>query len=184
MLTEGVKHTRLRAPFGQTYPLVQFEQPLLSHRDTRKAQPPRWVGSFFAAGSLVGLTFIGLRRLQRRYPWFAIVYALWLGLIGVIVGLFGLALLSLWAFTDHVVAFRNQNLLVLSPFALLLPWYAVRHRAGLRGLALGLVLSAVLALVMKVLPYEQQDNGNLIALMLPCWLGLFVSRRACCPSLR
>ncbi|MGE5788509.1 MAG: hypothetical protein ACM3ZE_28215, partial [Myxococcales bacterium] len=87
--------------------------------------------------------------------------------------------------TDHVVAYRNQNLLLLSPLALALFWYGIRIVArgvvavsALRRLAMALVISSLLALLLKVLPLEWQDNMTLLVFFLPCWFGLWVAAMA------
>lgn len=182
MLTEGLRRTRVRAVDGTTHPLVQTERIVLSHPNTRPARPPQWGWRFFAAGAFTGLLWIGLRYAARRHLSARVAFSVLLGAGGFVCGLMGCALLSLWLFTDHAVAFRNQNTLLFFPPALLLPWYAVRAMLGraegatrLRYLAIVLVSSASLALAIKLVPLGQQDNGNLLAFFLPCWMGLLVS---------
>jgi hypothetical protein len=184
MLTDGLRHTVLRAPDGTTFPLVQAERTVLAHHDTRPAEPPHWGWLFLTAGVCTGVLFFVFRLLSGENKAFSFGFSLLLGLFGTLIGLLGFALLSLWVFTDHAVAFRNQNLLLLSPFALLLPVHVVRggfknarSRRGLRTLSLVLCGCAVLASVIKVLPLEQQQNSYLIAFFLPCWFGLFAASR-------
>ena len=85
----------------------------------------------------------------------------------------------LWAFTDHAVAYRNENLfqanLLLLPLVILVP-AAARTTAWARRPALALAVLAAAAsvagLALKVLPAFGQHNGEILALAVPANLGL------------
>jgi hypothetical protein len=182
MLTDGVRHAMLTAPDGTKYPLVLSERTLLPQEDKRLKQPPAWGLSFFAAGVAAGLAFVGLKWLGRKTRLARIALGTLFGVFGTLIGFLGLALLSLWLFTDHAVAYRNQNMLVLSPIAVALPWFYLRLALKkprsinqMRVVTLALVVSCSLALLLKIVPLEYQDNGYLIAFFLPCWLGLYAA---------
>jgi hypothetical protein len=182
MLTEGIRHTQLRAEDGSQRPFVLEEETLLEHHDDRLKKPPRWTLRFSAAGTFVGLCLAGLAQLSRRTRVASISLGVVLSLGGLVVGLLGLGLVALWTMTDHAVAYRNQNVLLLSPLAIALPWYGVRIALRgfqaiprLRTLALLLASSALAALAWKLTPLEVQDNRALIAFFLPCWAGLLFS---------
>jgi len=179
MLTDGVRHAKLRGEDGTVRPLVLAEQTLLEHQDHRLAQPPRWLYNFLVAGVLSGVALFGLAKLSVKHRAARLSLGVLLTLGGFVVGLLGIGLVSLWALTDHAVAYRNQNLLLLSPLALFLPWYGVRLAlrgswivADLRQISLLLTASVALALALKAFPIEQQDNRVLIAFFGPCWAGL------------
>lgn len=185
MLTDGLRHVQLRAEDGSLRPLVMAEETLLAHRDHRLARPPRWIPSFLGAGLLVGLGLIGLTQWSHRARAARITLGLVLTLGGLVIGLLGLGLAAVWAFTDHAVGYRNQNLLLLSPLALALVWYGVRVMlrggsaiASLRWLAGLLTGSAAVALALKLTSFEYQDNRVLIAFFLPCWAGLLLASLA------
>jgi len=87
----------------------------------------------------------------------------------------------MWAFTDHVIARRNENVLQFSVLALavailLIPvlrgksWPASSARA----LATGMALLSIAGLLGKVLPSWIQGNGQLLALAVPINLGLAI----------
>ena len=89
-------------------------------------------------------------------------------------GVGGLILLGLWGLTDHAIAYGNLNLFQLSPLALplvvLVPALAFWKRWARRGaVRLSLVMAAlsVLGLLLKVLPWFHQVNGEMVALALP-----------------
>ena len=96
----------------------------------------------------------------------------------------GLILIGLWAFTDHVSAWRNENILLLNPLCLLLlpAWLgAFRQRwrpsRFAQRVALTIAFSAVLAWFVKILPGFVQDNYFWIALLLPINIALGLSLR-------
>ena len=100
-------------------------------------------------------------------------------------GLLGLILACLWAFTNHKVAHANANILQFAPWTLVLFGYGIgvalgRQRATRRAAAL--VLSAavisVLGIVCKALPGLNQDNWPFILLCLPIWSGLWFGLKA------
>lgn len=185
MLTAGIRKATILAPDGSVRPLVANEEVLLAHEDDQLKQPPRWTLRFYVAGTLAGLCLLGLARLAYKQRLASVVLGLILVLGGAVVGLLGMGLLLLWTSTDHAVAYRNQNLLLLSPLSLALVWYgtsiAVRgviSVSRMRWLTRFLVVSSTIALVWKVLPFEWQDNATLIAFFLPCWIGLWAASEA------
>jgi hypothetical protein len=81
--------------------------------------------------------------------------------------------------TDHAIAYRNLNLSQLSPFALPLVLFLPALAYGARwaakwALRLSLVVAAmsVLGLLLKVLPWFHQVNGEMIAMALPVNLAV------------
>lgn len=185
MLTAGIRNAKVKAADGSLQPLVASEELLLEHQDTQLKKPPQWTFRFYLAGMGVGMLLLGLARLAYKSRVASVVLGLILALGGLVVGLLGTALLLLWTSTDHAVAYRNQNLLLLSPLALALVWYGMRVVSrgvqmigGLRWLGTTLVVSSLLALLLKLLPFEWQDNATLIAFFLPCWLGLWAAAMA------
>jgi hypothetical protein len=185
MLADAVNHTSIRATDGTLHPLAQSAETILPRRNTRPPRPPRWTMRFVASGSLGGLLLWALALLSRRLRAASVLLGTIVTLGGLLVGLVGLGLASLWAFTDHVVTYRNQNLLLLSPLALALPWFGMRILvlgakaiAAMRWLSVPLLGSAILGLIAKILPLEWQDNAALIGFFLPCWLGLYLATAA------
>ncbi|HEV7586495.1 MAG TPA: hypothetical protein VGO40_00095, partial [Longimicrobium sp.] len=121
------------------------------------------------AGAIVGLARAARRSAAARTG-FVLVAVPWL----LFAGIGGLILLGLWGLTDHAIAYRNVNLFQLSPLALplavLVPALALGKRWARRGaVRLSLVVAAlsVLGLLLKVLPWFHQVNGEMVALALP-----------------
>lgn len=131
-----------------------------------------------AAGSglLALLLLLAARSPRRRTArWFALAACLF----ALLAGLAGLALAALWSLTEHVSAWRNENLLLLNPLLLLLlpALWRTRDAASVGGrltriLAWLVLLLALGALVVKLLPAFGQHNTVWIALLLPPHLVL------------
>jgi hypothetical protein len=75
---------------------------------------------FFKVGAAIAvlLMFVAWESYRRRQSWAEILLPLLVGLVGLVTGLLGSLLLGLWAFTNHEVTFRNENLLQCPPWAL------------------------------------------------------------------
>jgi hypothetical protein len=185
---------------GQGHPLVQAE--LVSFRAARAPvpeHPPGWGGRFLAVGAGLGgmlwwLGTVGARVRPGRLRSVAvallarIAYGVLCAVLGLLVGFIGSFLVGAWMFTPHAVVYRNQNALLFAPFALALGVLGIGVGFGRTGAArkgfwlagAGAALGAV-ALGLKVLPagvVAHQDNGALIAAMLPLWAGLAAGARA------
>jgi hypothetical protein len=165
---------------GAPVPLVRsertvYESDVHSFRET----PPSWLLWYLLIGiALGGLAFItavraaGSRAVRAAFTAFG---SFWYFLMGI----GGLILLGLWGFTDHVVTRSNENVFQLSvlalPLAFLLPMGLRRRgnwgRAALRG-SVVVTAVAVGGLFLKVLPGFEQVNFEIIALVLPVYLGL------------
>lgn len=159
---------------GNLRPLVAREARLA---DTRLADPPEfppaWVWQALAIGIAGALGVIGLQHLRRR-AWARVAFAILATTIALVLGIGGLTLIVLWAFTEHISAWRNENLLLLNPLCLLLlpAWIGAFRRNWqpslfAQRLVTAIALLAALAFFIKVFPAFAQDNRFWIALLLP-----------------
>ncbi|HKQ69860.1 MAG TPA: DUF4105 domain-containing protein [Polyangiaceae bacterium] len=168
----------VRRPGGA--PLVAEEvRVVVDRRDPVRTTPPRWSATLLGIGVSAGLGIAALGRVASGGHRFArVAFALALALVGLFSGLFGALFVGLWSFTNHDVAYHNENILQLSPLGLALAALAVswaRLRSNgvwLSRLAMALCGSAALGLLLKALPWFSQDNWQIIALFLPLWAGL------------
>ena len=185
MLQRTLRLTRIDDGNGPARPLVANERIVFAaRRPLPLAAPPRWGWRFFGVGLAVGLAFAGLGRIGRRRALARVLLGLGLAFVGAVVGFLGTFLLGAWLFTPHEVVYRNQNILLLAPFALalgVLGWGvafgwsgAIRKAFFVTAAALGL---ALLAILLKPLLAHQQ-NGALIAFAVPMWLGLTLGTHA------
>jgi hypothetical protein len=179
---EFMRHVRdVRVPDGHggTQPLIGAEQSIATARLPEPPDfAPDWVWQALAAGIAFGAVLLGLARARQR-AWARIAFAASASVLALIFGLCGLVLLALWLLTEHISAWRNENLLLLDPLCLLmLPawfgafrthWQPSRFSAGLGALIAAL---AALALFLKVFPGFVQDNRFWIALLLPVHMAM------------
>ena len=113
-----------------------------------------------------------------------------LGFAGVwsfIAGLGGVLLTGLWAFTDHLYSYRNENLLQLNPLSvvagILIFAFIWKRRArasavpsrALKATVMLVALLSLLGFVLQVIPSFDQVNGWVIALAMPVHLGLAIA---------
>ncbi|OJH35859.1 DUF4105 domain-containing protein [Cystobacter ferrugineus] len=166
----------------QHHPLVSrsFTLYAAQGRPATPARPPGYASVLLLLGLALGGMAMGLAVWGRgggRAP--RILLGLQSVLVGLVVGIPGLALFIMWLGTDHTVTYRNENLFLANPLTVLaLPLGFLLMRGSPRAREwmwrLWVVLAAlgVLGLVLKALPLFDQDNWRLIALLLPQWVGM------------
>jgi hypothetical protein len=181
-MREHVRQVTVPGANGTQVPLVTSERTLFeSTAPPPPDAPPSWLHWYLLAGTAAGALMAALGGLARRH----VVGRLALGAVAVswgsLAGLAGVVLAGLWGFTDHVMAYRNENLFQANPLALalvvLVPLgLAGSGRAGRWGrvLAVGLAALSLLGFVLQVLPGVDQVNGPVIALALPIHLGFAI----------
>lgn len=190
-MRDHVRQVTVTGPGGAQIPLVASERTLFeSTAPPPPDAPPSWLPWYLIVGGVTGALATGLGGLARRRAagrlGLGVVAVLW----GSLAGLAGVVLAGLWAFTDHVMAYRNENLFQVNPLvlglAVLVPLaLAGSARAGrwARAWALGLAALSLAGLVLQVLPGFDQVNGQVIALALPIHAGFALGlRRAVSPS--
>jgi hypothetical protein len=183
-MREHVRRVTVPRADGTSAPLVRSERTLFESTDPQPPEaPPSWLPWYLALGIVIGAAAYGSSARARagasaRFAFLAVA-----GGWSLLAGLAGLVLAGLWGFTDHVMAYRNENLLQLSPLGLLLvPGVvsAVRGSAWGRAAAtVGLVVAglSLLGLIVKLLPGFDQRNGPVIAMALPAHLGIAAGLR-------
>ena len=183
-LRQNISETTIRSPAGAVIPLVRLAGEMNPYIDKSKLvtlpEEPPWPMWWFApAGLLAGTTFAAVGALAVKYPsmrWAAAV--LWGGW-GLVAGLAGSLLVFFWIATRHVASYANENLLQLSPLALLLlilgPMIAFgRSVEFARWVARALLAMCLLGVMLKVLPNWRQDNAAVIVFALLSQAGLLI----------
>jgi Domain of unknown function (DUF4105) len=169
---------RVPGPAGEV-PLVARSRELYHpHRAPPLAEPPARGLAFFGCGFALGLALCALAWASRPIvlrALFGLLVAAW----GLLTGFVGCFLVYAWVGTDHVVAHRNQNLLLCAPFAIALAVLGLGVSLGRPGatrkaaiVSAAALATTVLACLVKVGLLRHQDNGALIAFFLPVWLGI------------
>jgi hypothetical protein len=182
-----MRDVRVRDASGQLVPLVARERKIADARIPEPPDfPPQWMWQAIALGASLGVILIGLAR-ARMQAWARATFAGVASVVSLLLGIGGVVLIALWAFTDHVSAWRNENLLLLNPLCLLLlpAWFGA-FRANWQPsrfaqcVAIAIATCAGIAFFIKVFPAFAQDNRVWIALLLPVHAALAVSiaRRA------
>ena len=169
-----LRDIRVRGADGQSTSLVAHETRVADARLPEPPDfPPPWLWPALAIGIGTGLGLLALARL-RAQTWARVSFATIACLISLLLGLGGLLLLALWTLTDHISAWRNENLLLFDPLCLLLlpAWFGAFRKNWqpsrfARRLAVGIATLAGLAFFLKVFPAFAQDNRMWIALLLP-----------------
>ena len=95
----------------------------------------------------------------------------------------------LWAFTDHVVAYRNENMLQASVLGLVLfgmmAAWARRGGpapAGVRALSVTIVVLSLCGIALKFIPGPNQVNGSVLAFFVPANLGMALGAMRAAPA--
>jgi hypothetical protein len=165
-------------------PLVIDEQVLPAGADPIHPAPqaPDWRAGFAAAGIAVAGLLMLLARLAERGGLARVPLAFAGLLLALVLGSAGLLIFGLWIGTDHASAWRNENLLLVSPFWwLTVPaWLLLLRRDDVSGwVARAAVLGGWLAFagvalgaLLKVFRSFDQANIEWLLLMLPLVLAL------------
>jgi Domain of unknown function (DUF4105) len=181
-LMRQLREVGVRDESGNLRPLVALETHLADARIPDPPDfPPAWIWQALASGILAALALLGLARLRTRV-WARAIFATIANVCALVLGLGGVVLIALWAFTEHISAWRNENLLLLDPLCLfLLPTWIGAFRARwqpsifAQRLGFAIALLAGLAFFIKVFPAFPQDNRFWIALLLPLHVAFALS---------
>ncbi len=168
--------------------VVSYEADLFlaSRRPDPPQDAPSWRGPFLGVGLGVAALFWllgwcaaapalgrGARIVARSI--LGVMLAVW----GLLVGFVGCFLVYVWGWTDHVVAHRNENVLLCAPWSLAFLVLGIgvavgwaRGTRAARRVATAGVAATVAAVLLKLGFAARQDNGRWLAFFVPAWLGL------------
>jgi hypothetical protein len=174
-----LRDIRVRGADGQFEPLIARETRVAA---ARIAEPPdfpsQWFWQALVIGVAFGISLLALAR-WRAHVWARVAFATLASMLALACGLAGIVLVALWTLTDHVSAWRNENLLLFNPLCLLLmpAWIGAfrktwRPSPFMQRMALAIATFAGFALFLKVFPTFTQDNRLWIALLLPMHAAL------------
>jgi len=192
---EQLRKVQVEDASGNMVALVRSERMLVSapNRAAPPHDPPNRVLPHALVGALVGalLGWLGYRLVSHRdvdgggggkvkIPLGRrLALGIPLGALTILTGFLGLLFVFFWTLTDHEVAYHNENLLQTSPLTAAFPVIAVGIMMGrlwairaYRWVAYAVAVLSVLGLLLKILPWFDQVNGDSIALCMPVWLGI------------
>jgi Domain of unknown function (DUF4105) len=178
-LAAGLRAVTIPGPTGP-HALVAGEQTIFrANRPDPLHTPPSRVVTMLLVGLALGVAFLALGWAAPLHKLARVTLGLLMAGWGLLVGFIGCFLIYVWAFTDHVVAHRNENLFLCAPWALALVVLGLGVAFGSRRAALAALRVTVSALLLallgwafKAVPVVHQHNAALIALFLPPWFGL------------
>lgn len=178
-LREYLGDITIRAPDGSDVPLLKGEI-ALSEADEFPvpAAPSNLTIRFIAVGAVLGGVLLLLGR-GVLTTWARVAFGFLASTWALGAALGGAILAFLAFFSEHSIAYRNENLWQFNLLAVaLLPVLPgalrgepFRSRVALT-LAWLVVIGSVVGLLLKVLPGHGQANGEIIGLALPLHLGL------------
>lgn len=160
-----------------TNPVVVFDP---QRKPTPSAPLTHWPGALISG---FGLALIGclLNRwwqLKKTYSARSTV-GIYNLLLGALLGIPGLALSFFASFTQHTVTYHNENLFQANPVTFLIIFAAGAFILNTKNSVKWLkylwyfqAISAMLGLILKVLPSFDQDNWLVLAFLLPLNLGM------------
>ena len=198
-LHDDIRGIRVRDASGRSVPLVKSETVLFaSTREPERPEPTDHIAVYLVAGMLLLVAVLLLRHLanagDKRARLALLVVA---GLWNLAVGIAGTGLATLWAFTNHVYSYYNENLLQANPLSLVLAvavlaslWRSEsENRAPVVGgrteqLAWLVAGIALAGFALQILPAFNQVNGEIIALLLPAHVGIALALCRRCPIWR
>jgi hypothetical protein len=180
-LARGLRQVTLADARG-THPLVSAEQMLFAaQRAPPLEHPPARGVTFLLAGLALGLLYVALGWATPGRPFVRWLFGGLVALWGLVAGFIGTFLAATWAFTDHVVSHRNENILQCAPWALLLVVLGLRLAAGSYGatrkalvVTVSALVFAIVGLLFKIHPAFHQANAQLIAFFIPVWIGITI----------
>lgn len=178
-LRDHIREVTLPGPEGVPVPLVAGERTLFESSAAMPPDaPPSWLPWYLLIGTILGGLVLAVGGTTRDHRLAGLTLGTLAAVWGLLAGLGGIVLAGLWAFTDHAMAYRNENLLQVNPLVLGLMFVVPMAVSGsaralrwARGLTLVLALLSLFGLVLQILPGFDQVNGPVIALALPIHLG-------------
>jgi hypothetical protein len=190
-LEHQVARMQYRNGLGQSQPLVAASYTVF---EADRPASPTWPNRGYTMGLLVGFG-IGLLAFLTALWALASRSSLPLRLLGLQHALFGLALglpgllgALMWIFTEHTVTYRNENLFLSNPLTCaLLPlgigmlFNMPRAFRWARLICYALAASSVLLLLLKLLPFFNQDTSLPMSVLLPANLGFALAHRRLVP---
>jgi hypothetical protein len=163
---------------GQIMPLV-IERKIIYRAEEESAIPdfpPNYI--FYTLLVSLGISMLVLVSAYLNRKGKRLYFAFLNILIGAFAGILGLFLTLVSLFTDHVIAYYNENLFLTNPVSAIIPFVAVAYLINkkwserwLRNLwyiHLGL---GILLIILKIIPAFDQDNSLAMATLMPLYMA-------------
>lgn len=174
-LSHFVDEAHYRTAEGKTVPFVLKRQ---VYYDAHRSPVPDTINPYplwpLGLGLAMGLIAFLLGRSQYRKTFW--VYS---SLISLPLGILGAILFFMVLFTNHIVTYHNENLLLINPLTLLIFFLSIailfRRRPALEQVIFRLwfaqALLSMALLLLKLLPFFDQQNSMALSLLIPINIG-------------
>ncbi|HKP60189.1 MAG TPA: DUF4105 domain-containing protein [Polyangiales bacterium] len=187
-LEQQVARAHYKNASGADVPLVAASYSVFEARRPPIVEVPTmgWPWSLLfgcVSGGLLWLTALWWKRANSKLAraLFGLQHAAW----GTLFGILGTAGFLMWAFTEHTVTYRNENMWLANPLTLLwlplgigIAFGSERARNIARYVFYTLAGMSMLGLVLKLLPNFDQDTSLTMTLLIPLNLGGALAHRA------
>ena len=192
---DGIRTMRVSRN-GVSVPLVKSERVLFqATRAPEAVEVNRGIGGYLLIAAIILVLGGGLFILQggTKPAGTLTIAAVW----SLISGFGGVVLAGLWLFTEHIFSYRNENLFQMNPLSLVVmfllfrliwtnrtdPARISRRIDAAYRWALVVAALSLIGFALQVLPWFNQVNGDILALVMPlhlgvAWLLMVLSRRA------
>lgn len=167
-------------PQGQVQQLVEYSTTYYQAKrpPVLKKVPPHWPGALLAGIvlGLLGLAILLWHR-NRRNALTKVMYGVYHFFIGLLLGIPGLMLALMGAFSEHTLTHHNENLFLANPLTFLFIVAGIgitlekrRAETWMRMLWYVHLAIAALAVILKIFPAFNQDNWMIIAFVMPVYV--------------
>ncbi len=181
MLQEHLRAVMVPSDDGSLTPLVKEERTLFERTlELPDVTSGTWIFWHLLLGGMIAVAFVSLGTVAAHSRVARLAFTGLAGLWVCIIGVAGTILAGLWIATDHLDAAYNENLFFVTPFALPLMFliprdlYRTQHVSGSVSVLSHLVLgSTLIGLGLQALPWFDQVNGEIVALVLPANVALW-----------
>jgi len=186
-LEAQVDRVKVQNSQGEYVPFV--EDKILWYKAVGRPSVPEEAKSAVPAslalgGGIGAIAVVFALFLRKRRKGLEVFYGVYSALLGLGIGLPGGVLAFMSLFTDHAVTYWNENLFLANPLTLAAAPLGILLASGVR--RAGQITSwlwvvhlgvSLLYLPLKLLPGFVQSNWQIVALLLPIYVGLAIAGR-------
>ncbi len=186
-LERNVLTVSYRTDAGDTIKLGGTPQTIFKAERSAVPDEPytHWPGALMTGlftGGLAVLFTVWRRRSESIWP--RSLFGIYHGLVGIVLGIPGLGLTLVASFTEHEVAYYNENLFFINLLTFLFLPLGIAFSGGknwaerwLANLWYIHLLGAGLAVILKIVPAFDQDNALVMAFVFPVITGFALAWR-------